>query len=282
MTGRSSFRQSDRSMAQAGLQRVGLVSVLMTAICGGLATMAHSHDSILDAKNKAHAERAAEAAKKKPKGPPPVTPPVRDPQHHFQLQPRDYIELKRRNVVMQKRDFSCGAAAVATICKYYWGDNVDEDLFLRALDDILTDEEIKDRIENGLAISDLRRAAVRVGYQAVIGKTTFAKLRDVKVPVVVGIQPEGHKHFVVYRGQDGKYVYVADSIRGNVRMPICNFIKQWQENAVLVIHKPGHKVRETSPLSVTCDEMSLGWLNDQLIRTQPSEQATERPITGRP
>ncbi len=270
-------------MAQLRLKRVRVIAVLIVAICGSLAAKADNHrESILDAKNKARAAKAAEAAKKKPKGPPPVTPPVRDSEHQFQLQPRDYVELKRRNVVMQKRDFSCGAAAVATICKYYWGDNVDEDLFLRALDDILTDEEIKERIENGLAISDLRRAAVRVGYQAVIGKTTFAKLRDVKVPVVVGIEPGGHKHFVVYRGQDGKFVYVADSIRGNVRMLICDFTKQWQENAVLVIHKPGHKVRETSPLTVTCEEKSLGELNDQLIRTLPSQQSPERAQTGRP
>jgi uncharacterized protein len=269
-------------MAQLGLKRVGVVAVLIAAICGGLAMQGNCNETAHDAKVKAKAVKAAAAAKKKPKGPPPITPPVRDPQHQFQLQPRDYIELKRRNVVMQKRDFSCGAAAVATICKYYWGDNVDEDLFLRALDDILTDAEIKDRIENGLAISDLRRAAVRVGYQAVIGKTTFAKLREVKVPVVVGIEPEGHKHFVVYRGQDGKYVYVADSIRGNVRMPIRDFTKQWQENAVLVIHKPGRKVRETSPLTVTCEEMSLGDLNDQLIRALPSQQLPERAQTSRP
>ena len=73
---------------------------------------------------------------------------------------------------------------------------------LRALDGILTDAEIVDRIKNGLAMSDLRRAAVDVGYQSVVGKTTFEKLKEVKVPVVVGISPEGHDHFVVFRGTD--------------------------------------------------------------------------------
>ena len=41
-------------------------------------------------------------AEEKPKGPPPVTPPVRDPEHTFQLRVRDWLELKRRNIVMQK------------------------------------------------------------------------------------------------------------------------------------------------------------------------------------
>jgi len=122
-------------------------------------------------------------------------------------------------------------------------------------------------------MSDLRRAAVDVGYQAVVGKLTFAKLRESRVPVVVGISPEGHDHFVVYRGTDGEWVYVADPIRGNVRMPIAEFTKQWQENAVLVIHKPGQKVRTTSPLHVRPEEIYWGETNKQLIRTQ----ATRKP-----
>jgi len=219
------------------------------------------------------ASRKNARSEKKPAGPPPVTPPIRDPAHTFQLQVRDWIELRQRNIVMQQRDYSCGAAALATVGKYYWGDNVDEDLFLRALDSILTDEEIADRIENGLAMSDLRRAAVAVGYQAVVGKTTFVKLMEVRVPVIVGISPGGHDHFVVYRGTDGEWVYVADPIRGNVRMPIREFTKQWQENAVLAIHKPGHKVRTTSPLHVRDEEKQLGETNEHLIRTQPQRKA---------
>jgi hypothetical protein len=188
------------------------------------------------------------------------------------------VELKRRNIVMQRRDYSCGAAALATVGRYYWGDNVDEDLFLRSLDSILTDEEIADRIENGLAMSDLRKAAVDVGYQAVVGKLTFDKLMESKVPVIVGISPGGHDHFVVYRGTDGMWVYVADPIRGNVRMPIREFTKQWQENAILVIHKPGQKVKTTSPLHVSWEETQLGKTNDQLIRTQAQrEPAMPKP-----
>jgi predicted double-glycine peptidase len=228
------------------------------------------------------AETSQRRAEKKPQGPLPVTPPVRDPQHGFQLRVRDWLELKRRNIVMQRRDYSCGAAALATVGKYYWGDNVDEDLFLRSLDSILSNKEIADRIKNGLAMSDLRKAAVDVGYQAVVGKLTFEKLAESKVPVIVGISPGGHDHFVVYRGTDGMWVYVADPIRGNVRMPIREFTKQWQQNAILVIHKPGQKVKTTSPLHVTWEETQLGMTNDQWIRTQAQrEAATPKPSLSR-
>ena len=179
-----------------------------------------------------------------------------------------YYWLKQQHIVMQKRDFSCGAACLATIARYYWGDKVDEDVFLRALDTILTDEEIADRIKNGLAMSDLRRASVIVGYESVVGKLTFDKLAESKIPLVVGIKPGGHKHFVVYRGTDWEWVYIADPIRGNLRMPVREFVDQWQEKAVLVVHKPGVKLKERTPLSLTPADLNLGDMTEQYIRAQ--------------
>lgn len=206
-----------------------------------------------------------------------VGPPVRDEDHTFSKKVENYRDLKRKNIVMQSRDYSCGAAALATVAKYYWGDNVGEEFFLAILDHLLTPEEAKDRVEHGLAMTDLRRAAVEAGYKAVVGKVSFEKLADSKVPLVIGITVEGHDHFVVYRGTDGLHVYLADPIRGNLRVSTNEFMKQWQKNAILAIAKPGVKVKEYSRLSITCDELFLGKLNDQIIR-----EAAERPITRPP
>jgi len=200
--------------------------------------------------------------------------PVRDQDRRFSKRVRDYRSLKRLNIVMQKRDYSCGAAALATLAKYYWGDNVDEEFFLAILDLILTQEEAEERVENGLAMADLRKAAVKAGYQAVVGKLTFEKLGKSKVPLVVGIVVNEYDHFVVYRGTDGIYVYLADPIRGNLRVPSQVFIKQWQKNAVLAIVNPKKKIKKHSRLSLRGEELFLGELNDQVIRT-----ASERPIT---
>jgi predicted double-glycine peptidase len=259
-------------MTRGRLLRAILIGLVSLSVWGATWPPAHGHDGKQDDKKK-----------QPPKPLPTSPPPLRNPEHTFQIYPQTYMRLQRRNIVMQKRDFSCGAAALATIAKYYWGDNVDEDLFLAALDQILTDREIVDRIQNGLAMSDLRRAAVRVGYESAIGKlTSIEKLRDIKVPVVVGISPGGHDHFVVYRGTDDRWIYVADPIRGNVRMTMQDFSKQWQENAVLVVHKPGHKLKESSPLSVTDEEFRFGELNDHLIRTQPQRDAAIPNVMLRP
>jgi hypothetical protein len=86
----------------------------------------------------------------------------------------------------------------------------------------------------------------------------------------------------VYRGWDGQWVYVADPMRGNVRIHACKFPKQWQKNAILVVVKPGAKIKEVSPLSVRPDETALGSLNWQYIRGQgvriPPSVLPTRPI----
>ena len=210
------------------------------------------------------------------KADPSQTAPIRDGDHQFQLKVPNYVAIRNRNIVMQQRDFSCGAACLATICRYYWGDNVTEDQVLTTLDLMLTAEETEDRIMNGLAMSDLRRAAVKLGYQSVVGTTTFAKLGEMKVPAIVGIEPSGHKHFVVLKGTFGDYVYLADPIRGNIRMPNWEFVEQWQKNAILVVYKPGEKIKKYSALSLTEADILRTQLNDQIIRSQEARQPQNR------
>lgn len=210
------------------------------------------------------------------KADPSQTAPIRDGQHQFQLKVPNYVAIRQRNIVMQQRDFSCGAACLATICRYYWGDDVTEEMVLEPLDLLLTAAETEDRIKNGLAMSDLRRAAVKMGYQSVVGTTTFAKLGEMKVPAIVGIEPSGHKHFVVLKGTFGDWVYLADPIRGNIRMPNWEFVKQWQKNAILVVYKPGEKVKKYSALSLTEADINLSDLSDQIIRSQEARQPQNR------
>ena len=195
--------------------------------------------------------------------------PLRDPSHAFQKYPQNYKQLKQRNIVMQKRDFSCGAAALATVLQYFWGDNVTEDQILIAIEKILTPEEMQDRIKKGLAISDLRRAAVELGYLSSIGTMTFSQLCESRVPLVVGISHAGYDHFVVYKGTDGEWVYLADPIRGNIRLSVTEFLQQWQKNTILVVAKSDSDPPETSALSVTTRDVALGELNKHLIRTLP-------------
>ncbi len=208
-------------------------------------------------------------------------PPVRDDRHIASRYVWSWQQLKERNVVMQQRDYSCGAAALATVLKYHLGDSVTEDQVLGVLDHLLTLEEVRDRIENGLAMSDLRKAAVKMGYQAAVAKLSVSKLLESKTPLVVGITEKEFKHFVVYRGTDHFYVYLADPIRGNLRIRINEFAEQWQKNLALAVVKPDEEVRTTSPLKVSGRDICLGVTNEQFLSTVPSRGTIYRGSQGR-
>ncbi|MEW4564758.1 C39 family peptidase [Bremerella sp. JC770] len=207
--------------------------------------------------------------------------PVRDAPRNFQVHVKSWTAFRDQNVVKQQRDFSCGAAALATICRYYWGDNVTENQVLKIVEGNLTREELQERFQNGLAISDLRLAAVKMGYLSTIGKLTIAKLHEAKIPLVVAIRLEETDHFVVVRGIRNGWVYLADPIRGNIRMPLWDFEDRWIENAVLVVVKKGKTKSDVSRLGITHAEMSKGWLNDQVLRTFP-EKTFVNPRHGFP
>jgi hypothetical protein len=213
--------------------------------------------------------------------------PTRDDAHIVQKFPRSWKEIQVQNVVMQQRDYSCGAAALATLTRYYWGDNTSEKLFLDEVDKVLPSKaEIKDRVENGLTMTDLKKAAEGAGYDVLLGTARFEQLIESKVPVIVGltmhmgVKQTEFRHFVVYRGFDGWWVYLADPIRGNVRVSAPEFVQQWQRNAVLIVAKPDTDPKKNSPLTVHRGEMYLGTLNYLEARKALTRQAATPPMPG--
>jgi predicted double-glycine peptidase len=210
-------------------------------------------------------------------------PPIRDPEHRFRQHVESWQGLKRQNVVMQQREYSCGAAALATLLRYYWDDtSATEAKYLTELAKMLSPADNADRIQNGLTLTDLRRLAVQTGYLASIGTLTFDKLTESKVPLVLGVTVQEYRHFVVYRGTDGQYVYLADPMRGNIRTPIWQFKTQWQQNAVLAVVKPDAKIKETSPLAPGFGELILGDLNNDVVEKTYFKTTLPAPTGLRP
>lgn len=192
--------------------------------------------------------------------------PIRDSQRNFQAFAKDSRTLRTEKVILQQRDFSCGAAALATIVNYFWSENVSETQILVAILSTLSREELQERIANGLTLTDLKRVSEKAGYVAVLGKLEIDGLRESKVPLLVGITVNGFDHFVVVRGLDDEFVYLADPAVGKIRVPIREFEKQWQLNTVLAVIRPGVKPPTDSTLRVSAEEQALGASNDQFIR----------------
>ncbi len=128
-------------------------------------------------------------------------------------------ELRDQNLIKQRLDYSCGAAALATILRYGFGDEVTEREILVDLFKLLSEDEKGLRRKKGFSLLDLQRVAQKRGYKAQGFRLAPEFLRKLSGPVIVFIEPRGYKHFAVFRGVKDDRIYLADPSRGNVRMP---------------------------------------------------------------
>ncbi len=122
--------------------------------------------------------------------------------------------IRARNIVLQQRDYSCGAAALATLLRYYWGEPIEEIDVIKEIEAMLTPEELRDRVQNGSLdhrlATDGGQARLSIGHRHDDGR----KLKESKVPVIVALDQDKYNHFVVIRAFYGGYAYLADPIRG--------------------------------------------------------------------
>jgi len=140
---------------------------------------------------------------------------------------RSLKSLRDQNVVKQRFDFSCGAAALATLLLYGFGEEVTERQALVDLFSLLSAEEKEVVNKEGFSLLHLQRVAEARRYNAQGFRLQPEQLSLLGGPVIVFIQPRGYKHFAVLRGVRGDRVYLADPSRGNIRMPTYRFLEDW-------------------------------------------------------
>ena len=191
---------------------------------------------------------------------------------------RTWKQLREQNVVMQTRDYSCGAAALATIAKYYFGDTITETQIIERILGGLKPEEVKDREKNGLSLDDLFAVSEKLGYQAAVVRLEAANLKELEAPILVRIIKDDYKHFVVVRGVVEDRVWIADPMRGNLRIPAGEFLKQWN-GVALILGKTGFGLPKNHALAIPADERSRPEI--QSARRFLSDQALATPTFGR-
>jgi predicted double-glycine peptidase len=133
--------------------------------------------------------------------------------------------------------------------RYYFGDKVTEAELLITMLKPLDDKQRADRQKNGLSMQDLFEAAKAKGYQATVYPLKLAKLKELQAPVIVRLVKDDYKHFVVYRGAIEDRIYLADPIRGNLRVKAEEFAEQWN-GVALILGKSGFGLPQNHPLAV--------------------------------
>ncbi len=142
---------------------------------------------------------------------------------------KSLYELRTEGVIVQKFDLSCGAAALATLLNFQFGDHVTEKQVAEGL--IQRKEYIEHpeavRIRQGFSLLDLKRYVDGRGYQGVgYGNLELKDLADL-APLIVAVSPIGYNHFLIFRGQIGDRVLLADPAFGNRTMSAEKFERIW-------------------------------------------------------
>lgn len=161
-----------------------------------------------------------------------------------------YWDVKTKDIIMQKMDYSCGSAALATILTYYLDKPTTETNIIQYL---LTYGDLQDIIKRqGFSLLDLKHYAEHVGFVAQGFRMDINDLLKIHDAVLLPIVINGYRHFVVYVGNKDGRVFLLDPTFGATVLSIPVFKKMWYEyeNVGLIITKNGYHENSHNILSV--------------------------------
>ncbi len=151
-------------------------------------------------------------------------------------------EAKFVEMVPQHTDFSCGAAALATILKYAYNKDITEDEVIDGLMKVSDQELVR---QKGFSLLDIKRYTQSIGMRGRGYNVKPEVLEKIRIPTIVLLDYKGYKHFVVLKKTTVEKVYIADPALGNRIMPRAEFDADWNGIVFAVI---GQKFDRDSPL----------------------------------
>lgn len=163
-------------------------------------------------------------------------------------------ELKERDITLQRLDYSCGSAALATVFSQHLGQPYSEADIINFIS--RTGDMKKIIVRKGFSLLDLKRFADSHGVQAEGYALDYESLVELEQPVLVPLYREKTdlRHFVIFRGAVGDRVFVADPAVGRQTMFRDDFIEQWQPQVGMIFTHPEETATLNTPLSLDPDD----------------------------
>jgi hypothetical protein len=186
-------------------------------------------------------------------------------------------EARFQTIILQKFDYSCGSAALASLLTFHYGRPTSEDEVFKAM--FATGDQAKIQRE-GFSLLDMKVHLARQGLVADGFKMTLDRLAKLGVPVITLINTGGYRHFVVIKGINEDDVVLGDPAQGVVIVKREDFEPAWS-GVVLVIRNEAKrgkdnfnlaqdwKVRQKAPFGTALTRDSLA--NFTLLTTGLSE-----------
>ncbi|MDO9052013.1 MAG: C39 family peptidase [Methylotenera sp.] len=141
-------------------------------------------------------------------------------------------EMKFVNMVQQHTDFSCGAAALATILNYVYNQNLTEEQVIEGMLKVSDVELVR---QKGFSLLDIKNYTQSIGMRGRGYNVQAATLEKITIPTIVLLNYKGYKHFVVLKKATADKVYIADPALGNRIMKRAEFDASWNGIVFAVI-----------------------------------------------
>lgn len=164
---------------------------------------------------------------------------------------RSMRDIRYTSIVTQQFDYSCGAAALATLLKYGYGIDIPEAELIRRMMVFSTPEVV---VKNGFSMLDMKKFVETIGLRGRGFRVNTDALYHLQIPVLVLMNIDGYEHFVIVKHAESGRVFLADPALGNRIVTEDDFAKTWNGLVFAVLGKP---FREDSPLLQNNESLAL-------------------------
>lgn len=149
-------------------------------------------------------------------------------------------EARFQTIILQKYDYSCGSAALASLLTYHYERPTTEEAVFKAMFDTGDQAKIQ---QEGFSLLDMKVHLARQGLVADGYKMTLDKLEKLGVPVITLINTGGYRHFVIIKGIRADEVVIGDPAQGVIVVDREKFEPAWS-GVVLVIRNEAARGKE--------------------------------------
>ena len=172
---------------------------------------------------------------------------------------RSMKDIRYGHIVSQQFDYSCGAAALATLLKYGYGIDIPETELIRQMMVFSTPEVV---VKNGFSMLDMKKFVETIGLRGRGFRVNTDALYHLQIPVLVLMNIDGYEHFVIVKHAENGRIFIADPALGNRIVAEDDFAKTWNGLVFAVLGKP---FLEDSPLLQNNESLALKLRENALL-----------------
>lgn len=143
--------------------------------------------------------------------------------------PREFAPF----VIRQSKDYTCGAAALANLFRFQFGQSVTEGMVLRQMAASRSHAAIRAR--GGFSFLDMADYAATHGYLAKGEGNLSLDQLTARLPAIIQVDTQRDAaHFIVVLERQGEYFAVADPAKGGLLLQAEDLAARWTGAALVL------------------------------------------------